>query len=472
MGQTWSHVRWEWSHGRSVGWRFFLETALDSVRWARCAACVGLTAWNEHWQLQRRIRGCASCSRVHLPGESYYSCGACDDGDHDLCVQCFRDTKKTSAGAAPLSSRAPLSASVSGSGAAADGARGARSLQLSPPQYYEHPFHQCVFPLCVAPATAGCDAAQCTSEAMSAAFKRYASRSLFGVRQRVVDGGGHELLDDYEWTTYREVEEQALSLGTELQRLTRSGGGFVGVLGSMCPEWLFADYACVLKGCPVVLMHRATTPAQLAHIMRETRLAVLVVSRHLRPIVCQALLDVAAVCNGSGTTTTSPTTTASSGGGGGNLPHIVWFTDNADAHLHVAAANVDDTNTLADLGVTESDFVEALAAGAGAPIDIRTAIHVASPDTVVKLLPSSGSTGMPKLVVVTDAALFRSVQSASQPRGGYVDPLPTVVYAYEVMRQSHDVLVSGDCRTLCHKPLIDNSVYSHYLFQAFGAFLR
>jgi hypothetical protein len=222
----------------------------------------------------------------------------------------------------------------------------------------------------------------------------------------------------------------------------------------------------------VVLMHRATTPAQLAHIVRETRLAVLVVSRHLRPIVCQALLDVAAVCNGSGTTTTSPTTTASSGGGGGNLPHIVWFTDNADAHLHVPAANVDDTNTLADLGVTESDFVEALAAGAGAPIDIRTAIHVASPDTVVKLLPSSGSTGMPKLVVVTDAALFRSVQSASQPRGGYVDPLPTVVYAYEVMRQSHDVLVSGDCRTLCHKPLIDNSVYSHYLFQLFGAFVR
>ena len=64
MGQTWAHVRWEWARGRSVGVGFFLETAVDTVRWVRCMVSVGLTSWQTHWQLQRRE--CCAPSWAHL----------------------------------------------------------------------------------------------------------------------------------------------------------------------------------------------------------------------------------------------------------------------------------------------------------------------------------------------------------------------------------------------------------------------
>jgi long-subunit acyl-CoA synthetase (AMP-forming) len=45
------------------------------------------------------------------------------------------------------------------------------------------------------------------------------------------------------------------------------------------------DYACALKGIPVVLMHRSSNAEQLASIIQRTHMRVLVVSIHLKTVV-------------------------------------------------------------------------------------------------------------------------------------------------------------------------------------------
>ena len=60
----------------------------------------------------------------------------------------------------------------------------------------------------------------------------------------------------------------------------------------------------------------------------------------------------------------------------------------------------------------------------------------------MKLLPSSGSTGLPKLVVITEA-MIRPAAAAQGPARQSVAQSAPIVLAYEAMRQSHDVLMQG-----------------------------
>ena len=348
------------------------ELQIDAWRWSRAWLLIGPLRLTLHFNAQRRVHGCVGCGRVRLPWEVFYASSKCDD--YELCELCVP-------------------------------ARAAK---------HEHTLHREVLPLAVD--TAPLAVARCTAEAIAAAFQLFGPRPCLGWRPR--RSGGH--FGEYEWHSYSEVAEAVHDVGAGLELLLPAAGErrFVGVLGAVCVPWLIADYACTLKGIPLVLMHRATSAAQLAHILDESGAAVLVTSVHLLPLVAEAARHVTTV----------------------ELRHVISYEDDADAYPGVLPV-VSVPLSSDQVPITwDSISWEALKArGAAVAPGWRRRIACVAAEAVVKLLPSSGSTGLPKLVAVTEASLRRP-----PPRqGATASATLMVVYAYEAMRQSHDVLLAG-----------------------------
>ena len=171
-----------------------------------------------------------------------------------------------------------------------------------------HPMHPEVLPLLVNSSGWWRDC-QSSADALAQAFNRYGARRCLGTRVTTKEGE----FGEYEWLSYSDVVATTLQFGAGLESLLlqdRGRKGFVGVLGAVCCEWLMSDLGCAFKGIGICLMHRATTPHHLAHIITSTQMAALVISRHLRNDLEEALR----LADGS------------------SLRHIVWFDDPAEAH--------------------------------------------------------------------------------------------------------------------------------------------
>jgi long-chain acyl-CoA synthetase len=365
-------------------------------RWAGLACSLRSTsAVTTHLRLAREVRACILCVRLTVPGDTFYSCGVCEDR-HDICARCHDDSRALGVG--ERSSRA---------------------------EFARHPMHREVLPLLVE--TTSLAAARSTAGALVMAFQLYRERRCLGTR-RAAPGAG---FGEYEWLTYGQTLEAALSFGAGLRALLprESEAGpapLVGVLGAVCADWLVSDYGCALKGLGVVLMHRATGAAQLCHILRSTGLRALIISRHLRHVLGEALL-------------LAPET-------GAALLRIIWLDDSADAHAQAVACGGDTDHTELSTGASEHQWADVAQHGAEQPASARRrVVDSLDGDAIVKLLPSSGTTGgAPKLTVVTEATLWHKLMgTASRSGAGRSMAGTVVVFAYEVMRQSHDVLMQG-----------------------------
>ena len=424
-------------------WTFLVERLLYLWRREALVRKYGRRAVRTHLQLQRQIRGCLSCARLFLPEESFVTCGICSD-HHDLCLDCFRKQ--------------------------GPGIRRRRSIRAPMDQ---HPMLETSLPFQVDKAPLR--AATSVSEAIERALWLFGPRRCIGWRPSVKET---EMPTDfaakYHWLTYAQVLEQSTSFGQGLEGLllgplarqdeeaaaTTAGRPppLVGVLGAVCPQWFFSDYACLLKGIGVVLFHRATSAACLAHVLVATELSVLVVSRHLRSLVSEAL-DLA-----YGSSSSSSPSSCDDGESKSSrsraLTHIIYMDDNAAAHPAVVAEKPQRVSAAAKWGITEASWQDVRAAGArqagggdakarlGGSVKIRAADAergFTDPRRIVKLLPSSGSTGgTPKLIVVTEGQLRGKVLAMARAEAKSLAGT-TTVYAYETMRQSHEVILQGGC---------------------------
>eukprot|EP01052_Picozoa_sp_SAG31_P010687 SAG31_NODE_592_length_13726_cov_7.188082_7_plen_369_part_00 len=254
-------------------------------RWAWLACSLrSVAAVTTHLALAREVRACILCVRLLLPGDSIFSCGICEER-HDLCTSCFRDRHEShQLGVGERSSRAVFA---------------------------RHPMHREVLPLLVD--ARSLFATRSTAGALAMTFQIYGPRPCLGTRQAEPGGG----FGEYTWMSYAETFDAALNFGSGLRTLlSKVQGGrstsLVGVLGAVCAQWLISDYGCALKGLGVVLLHRSTGAAQLGHILRATQLQALIISRHLRRLLLDALHI-------------EPET-------GASLRCIIWLDDPADAH--------------------------------------------------------------------------------------------------------------------------------------------
>jgi non-ribosomal peptide synthetase component F len=328
-------------------WRAALAGMLRDVRrWATAYATIGPRQLAFHYASQRKVHGCLACGRLRLPHEVYFVCGQCDDWE--LCEVCHD----------------------------------ARARK------HDHRLYPEVQPQAVD--TTPLAAARCTAEILAGSFELYAPRPCLGWRARTADGYHAE----YSWLSYAAAGEAALAVGAGLEVLLSEGaetavarsphGRFVGVFGAVCVEWMLADYACALKGLPVVLCHRSTTAEQLAHILSEAHVAALVTSTHLLSVVRHAAARV---------------------DGAPWLRHVIVYDDDCEAYaMHAEAhaqAGRDGCAPPPTLKWSEHSWAAVRELGALQPTRVRSRVAHVTPETLVKLLPSSGSTGLPKLVVVT-----------------------------------------------------------------------
>ena len=167
----------------------------------------------------------------------------------------------------------------------------------------------------------------------------------------------------------------------------------MGLLGAVSKQWFITDFACTLAGLPLVTMHRATTQKSLAHLIDESGMAVLVASKHLATVIqeAQQLAQKS------------------------QLKVVVWIEDSEDAYCN-------NRKSLGDLELTCRQILWTHLLQLGGGVSNPEWRH-RDPKAIIKLLPSSGSTGLPKLVAVTEESFFKGASPNLQ------SSLEVVVYA-------------------------------------------
>ena len=175
-----------------------------------------------------------------------------------------------------------------------------------------------------------------------------------------------------------------MTMSVQVQRLSHaisahSQSHFVGILmpGSS-PEFYIASFAAVLSRRASVLLHATWTPSQVAACVSQTGLDLLFASRSMR----RTALDAARAH-------------------GGGLRELV--------EMDAGPCVPDDEQQAAEAGVrlsTLQTFVERAAPGCASDGDGEYA-----PSDIVALMFTSGSTGDPKPVCVSAAALVHDVEA-------------------------------------------------------------
>ena len=253
---------------------------------------------------------------------------------------------------------------------------------------HKHVLHHEVQPLVVD--TEPLAAAKSVGQALTISFGLYSSRPCLGWR---ADNA------TYAWHSYGEVGHMAGCFATGLQGLLQGlrsqGKPIVGILSAVSIPWFTVDFACSLAAIPLVTMHRATGEVSLAHILDKTGLCVLVASKHLLPVIYRACSAASAL----------------------RLRAVIWINDASESYClqHSARPLSDWQSTTNTSALQQKCFEEILRDGSDSPL---TQAAFREPNCVAKLLPSSGSTGVPKLAVVTEEALLKNTgQRFESPQG-------------------------------------------------------
>ncbi|CAE7873612.1 hetM [Symbiodinium sp. KB8] len=256
--------------------------------------------------------------------------------------------------------------------------------------------------------------ANCAAQALVTSFHLYSSRRCLGWRTG----------ESYTWHSYEEIGSMSAHFADSLQQLLRKvsatkGTPVIGLLSAVSIPWFIVDFACSLAAIPLVTMHRATDDAALAQILDKTGLCLLIASMHLQPVIQRA----------------------SSRASASKLQMVIWIEDSSEPYCLQQSSRPLATGTdSSPPSWQQKGFLDALQEGS-------QALRVPSwrdPKRLAKLLPSSGSTGAPKLAVVTEEALFKgSCGRTPESLPGRLGSVDIVTYAYEAIRQSHDVLMQG-----------------------------
>jgi thioester reductase-like protein len=76
-------------------------------------------------------------------------------------------------------------------------------------------------------------------------------------------------LNQYKWTTFTEIRDEFMSLGTSLHRILPSGS-FFGLYAPNCPQWVAADIACSAYGIVSVAVHSQYSVEIVQDIIQKT----------------------------------------------------------------------------------------------------------------------------------------------------------------------------------------------------------
>ncbi|KAJ3049555.1 hypothetical protein HK097_009460 [Rhizophlyctis rosea] len=265
---------------------------------------------------------------------------------------------------------------------------------------------------------------------MAACFETYAPRPCLGFRPTNEHG---ILEDEYKWLTYAEVNAQIEDIrkgmaGSGLriesldgekqkeddkQQQLRKDLEIVCLWGASSVDWFSFYYAMLKNGTTVVPMHHTGNVDYVVHILKLTKPTMIIISSHLlEPL--QYALSVAAETEFSN-----------------SVRAIITYDDPASNYtLRTDSTPTSPPPSHPTIPIIPLSHLKS-ASASSPPIPLPSPPPPTHPAI---LLPTSGTTGPPKLSIIPSSHLAR----APEPEHRL-----TIIYARETLRQSLDILNQG-----------------------------
>ena len=316
---------------------------------------------------------CMKCNRQMFPPEIRYSCGICEF--HDYCHKCWK------------------------------------SYEDKLDELHRHYLYKDqIFPEVIATSI---NEAKDLTDCLLRCMKVYNIRFLLGTRKVVKKNNNveEEFSKDFYWKTYSECLDLSMRFGNGLLSLPHiTERDKVGLCGVSSAEWLLSQWGLFFKGFISVPIHASFTPEQIAHILKLAEVTVLIISEH----ILYKALEACHLLKERNT-----------------VRHIITMKDNACSYVLRSLKDGDMDWPVPENVVTWSwnDIKEK------GKYDEK--IYRMKEDDIATLLSTSGSTGMPKLTIMTNQMLTRGIYT------GKAATEPMVMYAIEPLRQSLDLLCRG-----------------------------
>lgn len=270
------------------------------------------------------------------------------------------------------------------------------------------------------------------SQTIQACFLVYRDRPCLGRQQGNEVQPAADDASEFQWTSYKQVQLRCRALAWSLRQTCHliPGRDVICLFADVSEAWFVAHYSCLLHGYLVVPVAKETRAEVLASILERSRASGIITSRGLRGVLSRSLLYA----------TWSR----------GKQPLIICI-DGADgppSMLHqrgLGETRNPVVRSVEETFAADVSFGQLLVEGAKELLVVgsnRLPLPVPRDDRPVVLLPTSGSSGNPKLCIVTDGMLRARCHV---PRFGAL----MVVAARRPLHQSVDVLCNGGRIGIC-----------------------
>ncbi|CAF1652447.1 unnamed protein product, partial [Adineta ricciae] len=220
----------------------------------------------------------------------------------------------------------------------------------------------------------------CTDESMRAAIyyamEMYCDRHCLGVRD--VDKDNPEnYSNSYSWLTYKQIGDRAINFGHGLRQLIEPRS-YLAICASNRPEWVITDWACLFHDIVSVPIYALTSDRDTTFILNNTAVSVVVCDKQMLP----KFLKVHSECP--------------------SLRHIICMDSVSPLVLDQSpTVQIHPMNALEQVGVHQ-----------------QFSYPIAQPTDCITIIYTSGSSGFPKGVMISDSALRAVFPGYPSPYSG------------------------------------------------------